>query len=213
MRMKRRIGVAWASVLLIGLTACTPDFLTPAESASDSPPSSSQPSSPEPSSEDSSSTAPTAPESTAAAPEPTDDSRDAPTQKSAVPTLAEGDPPAGGHGSATCADLGFVGDAVVPPELADLGVPFYECVEEAVAMPGSDPLFVGEYDSGQDVDVIEELFQETFDRSDWKVVSSTVEAHNAITRAHRPGYHLVVAIGPSRSAEAATSIHYTLRAQ
>ncbi|MGO1513877.1 MAG: hypothetical protein ACTJGQ_11055 [Agrococcus casei] len=108
-------------------------------------------------------------------------------------------------------DSGYVTSP--PALLAELSVPFYPCVKEMTAMPGSDPLFVGEYDTDHEMIIVEMEIVNQFDASDWIVTERTVEGDNAITHAQKPGYELVVVIGPSRTDAAAASVHYTLREQ
>src|SRR5699024_8356931 len=109
---------------------CSPTVEAPAETATASaaatPQATVEPSTAEPST----ATTPTVSSST---PEPV---------AAPSPTAAAQQPPApevGHHGPATCGDLGLVGDTAPPAQLAELGVPFSECVIEMVAMPGSDP--------------------------------------------------------------------------
>lgn len=110
-----------------------------------------------------------------------------------------------------CEDQGETTDfAVIPDQLDDLDVPFYPCVREMVAMTGSDPLFVGEYDTHQASIIVEMSIKDQFDASEWEVTERSVAGDNAITKAQKPGYSLVVAIGPSRTPGAESSIHYTL---
>src|SRR5699024_19362 len=99
MRLFRTIGVALASVLLIGLTACSPTVEAPSEtataSAAETPQATVEPSTAEPST----ATTPTVSSST---PEPV---------AAPSPTAAAQQPPApevGHHGPATCGDLGLV---------------------------------------------------------------------------------------------------------
>lgn len=115
--------------------------------------------------------------------------------------------------AAACDDADFSEPATIPQQLDDLDVPFYECVHEMVAIEDNDPLFVGEYDTSHESIIIEMSITNQFDASDWEVSEVTVEGDNAVTHAQKPGYSLVVAIGPSRSPEATSSLHYTLRTQ
>lgn len=112
-----------------------------------------------------------------------------------------------------CDDEAFTDAATIPPQLAELDVPFYACAHEMVAISESDPLFVGEYDTTHESILVEMSITDQFDASDWEVSERTVEGDNAITHAQKPGYTLVVAIGPSRTPEATSSVHYTLRAE
>ena len=50
-------------------------------------------------------------------------------------------------------------------------------------MPGSDPLFVGEYDTDHEMIIVEMEIVNQFDASDWIVTERTVEGDNAITHA------------------------------
>ena len=113
-----------------------------------------------------------------------------------------------------CDDVEFIDAAAIPSQLSDLSVPFYPCAHEAVARTDTDQLlFVGEYDTNHELIIIEMNITAQFDASDWEITDRTVEGDNAITQAQKPGYSLVVAIGPSRTSSAENSIHYTLREQ
>lgn len=113
-----------------------------------------------------------------------------------------------------CDDVEFIDAATIPSQLSDIGVPFYPCTHEAVARTDTDPLFfVGEYDTNHELIIVEMDITAQFDASDWEITDRTVEGDNAITQAQKPGYSLVVAIGPSRTSHTENSIHYTLREQ
>lgn len=118
-----------------------------------------------------------------------------------------------GNDPAACDDEEFTGAAMAPSQLADLGVPFYSCTHEETAVTGTDPLFVGEYVTNHELIIVEMAIADQFDASDWEVTDRSVEGDNAVTHAQKPGYSLVVAIGPTRMAPTDSSIHYTLRTQ
>lgn len=115
--------------------------------------------------------------------------------------------------AAACGDAEFVDAARAPESFSDLDIPFYVCSHEMAAVTADDPLFVGEYVTNHEMIIVEMAVTKQFDQSDWEVIERSVEGDNAISKAQKPGYFLVVAIGPSRLAETDTSVHYTLRTQ
>lgn len=116
-------------------------------------------------------------------------------------------------GDIVCEDGDAAARAEIPNELAELSVPFYPCLVEMSAIPGSDPLFVGEYDTDHPSVLVEAEILLQFEGSDWEVTSRANEGDNTITQAEMPGYSLVVVVGPSRMPDAESSVHYTLRPQ
>lgn len=112
-----------------------------------------------------------------------------------------------------CEDGDAAARAEMPTELAELDVPFYPCLVEMSAIPGSDPLFVGEYDTDHPSVLVEAEILLQFEGSGWEVISRANEGDNTITQAEMPGYSLVVVVGPSRMPDAESSVHYTLRPQ
>src|SRR5690554_6102737 len=84
-----------------------------------------------------------------------------------------------------CDDEAFTDAATIPPQLAELDVPFYACAHEMVAISESDPLFVGEYDTTHESILVEMSITDQFDASDWEVSERTVEGDNAITHAQK----------------------------
>lgn len=209
MRVMRTFGAALAAVLLTGLTACSPSPGDDVEAASSDAPTT-QPTGIEPSEDAAASSA--EPVEDPVSTDAIDAAGDTTTDESATVETTE-ELAVGDHGPASCTDLGLGQDTAAPEQLAAVGIPFYECVAEMSAVPGSDPVFVGEYDSAQESIVLEMFFKDEFERSDWEIISNSVDGENAITQAQKPGYFVVVAIGPSRTPGAVSSIHYTLRTQ
>lgn len=190
MRTIRRIALVLLAIGALGLSGCTSGVLELADEPSASP----------------SVSAAHEPAETAASSSPQAETPEASEEQAAV----EADDSTVGT---ACTDDAFGDSAVIPDVLADAGVPFYPCTVEMVAMPGTDPLFVGEYDTSHALIMVEMEITNQFDASDWTVSERTVEGDNAITHAQKPGYELVVVIGPSRTDAAAASVHYTLREQ
>ncbi|MGO3147390.1 MAG: hypothetical protein ACTIJ6_06905 [Leucobacter sp.] len=146
--------------------------------------------------------------SNSATEDPADSTAEATETPAEEPETAEGD-----SERTVCEDAAFLNAATIPDQLANLGVPFYPCVHEMVAVTNSDRSFVGEYDTTHESIIIEMSITNQFDASDWEVTARAVEGDNAITQARNAEYTLVVAIGPSRTEGAVSSIHYTLRAE
>lgn len=115
--------------------------------------------------------------------------------------------------AAVCSDSEFVDAAPIPTQFSDLDVPFYPCAHEMVALTGDDLIFVGEYVTNHEMIIVEMAVTDQFDASDWEVTDRSVEGDMAITTAQKPGYSLVIAIGPTRASDTDSSLHYTLRAQ
>ncbi|SFS00900.1 hypothetical protein SAMN04487783_0496 [Agrococcus baldri] len=158
--------------------------------------------------------APSAPPPSTSTAVPTEDSADADAEvaaevevESAADAAATVETEAG-----SCDDAEFGDVAARPDPLAELGIPFYPCTREMTAMPGTDPLFVGEYVTDHELIIVEAAIVAQFDASDWEITDSTVEGDNAIRTAQMPGYSLVVVVGPERTNPDSSSIHYTLRA-
>lgn len=190
MHLMKRIGPALAAMLVLGVSACAPTVTAepgssaPAESPAEQPPTAT-------SGEE---TVEEIPESTPAQAPEEEDEEETPT----APATA-------------CEDEAFPTPAPVPDELAELDIPFYPCAHEMTAIAASDPLFVGEYETSHELIVVEMAITNQFDASDWETGERTTDGDNAITQAHKPGYTLVVALGPTRGNESHSSIHYTLR--
>lgn len=145
-----------------------------------------------------------------------DDPETSPSHPSNSPTSTEPVPPSDGaadNDPAACDDGKFIDAASIPTQLSDLGIPFYPCAHEMTALTGADPVFVGEYVTNHETIIVEMAVTDQFDASDWEVTDRSVEGDMAITTAQKPGYSLVVAIGPTRASDTDSSLHYTLRAQ
>lgn len=124
--------------------------------------------------------------------------------ETAAPSTAEEDE--------TCSATELAAASTAPAVFAELRVPFYPCGQEMTAVPGTDPLFVGEYVTGHELDTVTKVINDQFEESDWEIVGTTVEGTNTVSTAQKPGYSLVVVIGPTYMAETDVSIIYTLRA-
>jgi len=116
-------------------------------------------------------------------------------------------------GTVACGDTEFTDVAPIPQNLSTLDVPFYPCALEVAAVTGTDPLFVGEYVTGHALTIVNMVVRDQFEDSDWELIERSVEGSNTISRVQKPGYSLVVVVGPERTTDADTSIHYTLRTQ
>ncbi|QAV69726.1 hypothetical protein ESZ53_04295 [Salinibacterium sp. UTAS2018] len=116
-------------------------------------------------------------------------------------------------GTVACGDTEFTDEVPIPQNLSTLDVPFYPCALEVAAVTGTDQFFVGEYVTGHALTIVNMVVRDQFEDSDWELIERSVEGSNTISRAQKPGYSLVVVVGPERSTDADTSIHYTLRTQ
>lgn len=111
----------------------------------------------------------------------------------------------------TCNATELAAASPAPAVFAELRVPFYPCGQEMTAVSGTDPIFVGEYVTGHELDTVTKVINDQFEESDWEVVGTTVEGTNTVSTAQKPGYSLVVVIGLTYMSETDISIIYTLR--
>lgn len=118
----------------------------------------------------------------------------------------------GDNDATVCSDTDFGEAATMPELLSDLSIPFYACTHEMEALTGTDPLFVGAYDTNHEMIIVEMAIATQLEDSGWDTLDHSVEGDTAVRKAEKPGYSLVIAIGPERTG-AGTSIYYTLREQ
>lgn len=100
----------------------------------------------------------------------------------------------------------------VPAGFPDIGVPFYH-PSEVVAAPdhGGDP-YVLELVTDHELSIVNMFIRDHFSAEHgWQDVTSSVQDQMTITQGNAAGYSLVIAVGPERTDDTKTSLHYTLR--
>ncbi|MGF3055531.1 hypothetical protein [Microbacterium sp. YY-01] len=117
----------------------------------------------------------------------------------------------GDDSDAGCQNVMFDDAAEIPAILAENDVPFYPCTHKMTGVQADDPLFVGEFVTEHELTIVNMVVRDQFEASGWEIVDRTVDGQNTVNQARKDGLFLVLVVGPERTDDFITSLHYTLR--
>lgn len=103
--------------------------------------------------------------------------------------------------------------ADLPDGFPDIGVPFYTPSTQVAGTGEPGGMYVLEYVTEHELTIVNMFVRDSLAAKGWNNIVRTVEGQMTISKATARGYSLVMAVGPERTDEMKTSIHYTVRPQ
>lgn len=139
------------------------------------------------------------------------ESSSAPVDESSAESTPEPDESTPSSSEPTTPPADFPAD--LPDGFPDIGVPFYSPSEQVAAMGEAGDVYVLEYVTHHELTIVNMFFDGAMTDHGWSNIDRSVEGQMTVTKATGHGYSLVIAVGPERTDDTKTSIHYTLRPQ